>query len=103
MGLSLSIQVLRGGQPVGNHQFDSDTQRTIKIGRLTSAQVKLEDPKVARIHAVIEFAGVDASLIDMGSTQGTVVNGAKISKIKLNHGDQVTVGDTTLVMGFGGP
>lgn len=101
MGLSLSVQIMRGGQPLGQHVFDSDTHRTIKIGRLTTAQIKLEDPKCSRIHAVIEFAGVDASLIDMGSTQGTLVNGAKVNKVKLSHGDQVTVGDTVLTLGFG--
>ena len=53
MGVSLNVQVFRGGQPLGAHQFDSDTNRTIKIGRLPSAQLKLEDPKVSRIHAVI--------------------------------------------------
>ena len=101
MGVNLSVQVLRSGQPVAQLAFDSDANRTIKIGRLTTAQVKLEDPKVSRIHAVIEFAGQDASLIDMGSTQGTLVNGTKVNKVKLNHGDQVLVGDTTLVLGFG--
>ena len=75
MGVSISVQVLRDGQAIGDFSFDSDHHRTIKIGRLTSAQIKLEDPKVSRIHAVIEFSGVDASLIDLGSTQGTVVNG----------------------------
>ena len=39
----------------------------------------------------------------MGSTQGTLINGSKVSKAKLNHGDQITVGDTVLAVGFGGP
>src|SRR5438093_1485163 len=102
MGAALSVQVLRGGQVVSQHHFDSDTHRTIKIGRLPSAQLKIEDPKVARIHAVIEFAGSDVSLIDMGSTEGTAVNGAKVHKVKLGHGDQVVIGDTQLVIGLGG-
>ncbi|HSI03810.1 MAG TPA: FHA domain-containing protein, partial [Myxococcota bacterium] len=102
MGVSLNVQVFRGGQPLGAHQFDSDTNRTIKIGRLPSAQLKLEDPKVSRIHAVIEFSGQDVSLTDMGSGQGTAVNGAKVHRVKLSHGDQVLIGDTQLVIGFGG-
>ncbi len=102
MGVSLNVQVFRGGQPLSSHQFDSDTNRTIKIGRLPSAQLKLEDPKVSRIHAVIEFSGQDVSLTDMGSGQGTAVNGAKVHRVKLSHGDQVLIGDTQLVIGFGG-
>jgi pSer/pThr/pTyr-binding forkhead associated (FHA) protein len=102
MGVSLNVQVFRGGQPQNQHQFDSDTNRTIKIGRLPSAQLKLDDPKVSRIHAVIEFAGADASLTDMGSAQGTEVNGAKVtSRLKLNHGDTITIGDTQIYVGFG--
>lgn len=101
MGVSLNVQVFRGGQPQSSHQFDSDTNRTIKIGRLPSAQLKLEDAKVSRIHAVIEFAGNDVSLTDMGSSQGTAVNGAKVHRVKLAHGDQVLIGDTQLVIGFG--
>lgn len=102
MGVSLNVQVFRGGQPQNQHQFDSDTNRTIKIGRLPSAQLKLEDPKVSRIHAVIEFAGTDATLTDMGTAQGTEVNGSKVtSRLKLNHGDVVTIGDTQLYIGFG--
>ncbi|MBC7792539.1 MAG: AgmX/PglI C-terminal domain-containing protein [Clostridia bacterium] len=102
MGVSLNVRIFRGGQPQNQHQFDSDTSRTIKIGRLPSAQLKLEDPKVSRIHAVIEFAGNDATLTDMGSAQGTEVNGAKItSRLKLTHGDLVTIGDTQLYFGFG--
>src|SRR6185503_4190722 len=101
MGVALTVQLFQGGQPVGQLQFDSDATRTIKIGRLTSAQIKLEDPAVARIHAVIEFAGADASLVDMGSTVGTLVNGAKVHKVKLNHGDQIAIGATVLVVSLG--
>ncbi len=102
MGAALSVQVMRGGQLISQHHFDSDTHRTIKIGRLPSAQLKIDDASVARIHAVIEFAGSDVSLIDMGSTVGTAVNGAKVHKVKLGHGDQVAIGDTQLVIGLGG-
>ena len=103
MGLALFVHTFRAGQPAGQFQFDADANRTIKIGRLSSAQLKLEDPSVARIHAVIELAGQEVSLIDMGSTSGTQVNGVKAHKVKLNHGDQITVGETTLMVGIGEP
>lgn len=103
MGLALNVQVYRGGQPVGQLQFDSETTRTVKVGRLGSAQIKLDDPQAARIHAVLEFSGNEVSLIDMGSTSGTAVNGQRVQKVALNHGDQVTIGNTTLVIGLGAP
>ncbi|MEO1173751.1 MAG: FHA domain-containing protein, partial [Myxococcota bacterium] len=101
MGTPVSVQVFSGGQPTGTHQFNSDTHRTVKIGRLNSAQLKLEDPKAAKIHAVIDFSGGNVSLIDMGSSTGTLVNGAKIHKVALNHGDKVLIGDTQLLIGVG--
>jgi hypothetical protein len=101
MGVALNVQVLKEGQRVDQLEFDSDAHRTIKIGRLPSAQVKIDDAQVARIHAVIEFTSSDVSLIDMGSTVGTAVNGAKVHKVKLNHGDQIVVGNTQLIVGIG--
>lgn len=101
MGLLLSVQISRGGQALGVCQFDSDAQRTLKIGRLPNAQIKLEDPKVARIHAIIEISGADVSFVDMGSTVGSMVNGQRATKLKLQSGDSITVGDTLLVLTFG--
>lgn len=101
MGTSVNVQVSRGGQPTGTHSFNSDTHRTIKIGRLGSAQLKLDDPKASKIHAVIDFSGGGVSLIDMGSSAGTLVNGSKVHKVTLSHGDQVTIGDTQLVIDMG--
>ncbi|OGQ91739.1 MAG: hypothetical protein A2289_11840 [Deltaproteobacteria bacterium RIFOXYA12_FULL_58_15] len=102
MSVTFNVQVLQDGQVVARHEFDSETHRTIKIGRLPSAQIKIEDPKVARIHAVIEFAGDEISLVDMGSTTGTAVNGAKVHKVKLANGDQVLIGNALLIIGIGG-
>lgn len=101
MAQALNVQVYRHGQLLTQAQFDGAAQRTIKIGRLPSAQLKLDDPKVSRIHAVIELTGGEASLIDMGSTAGTTVNGAKVHKVKLSHGDEVVLGDTQILVGLG--
>ncbi len=103
MPLTVHLKVLRADQELATHSFDSQAQRSIKIGRLKTAQVYLEDAKVSRIHAVIELSHDQAHLIDMGSSIGTLLNGAKISKAKLEHGDQIMVGDTTLSVGLGAP
>ena len=100
MGTAVNVQVFSRGQAAGVHQFNSDTQRTIRIGRMSSAQLKLEDPKAAKIHAVIDFSGGNVALIDM-TNGGTLVNGAKVHKVALNDGDEVKIGDTQLVIGFG--
>ncbi len=48
------------------------------------------------MHAIIEVMGADVSIIDLGSTRGTFVNGTKINKTKLQSGDVILVGDTTI-------
>ncbi|HEY1099572.1 MAG TPA: AgmX/PglI C-terminal domain-containing protein, partial [Myxococcota bacterium] len=71
----------------------------IKIGRLASAHLRLDDPKVSRIHAVIEVAdNKEAAIIDMGSAEGTRVNGEKVSRVRLKHGDEIGLGDSRLVV-----
>ena len=97
----LRVQVFQGDQLLREEPFDRDI---IKIGRLASAHLKLDDPKVARIHAVIEATsdGAGFSIIDMGSTDGTFVNGQRVSKERLHDGDQIIVGDRRLVVSIGG-
>ena len=100
MAQPITVQVLRGDQVVSTQTFDRDI---IKIGRLQSAHLRLEDLKVARIHAVIELTngGRDVSIIDMGSSEGTFLNGEKVQKGKLKDKDTVTVGETKLLIHFG--
>ncbi|MGB8332570.1 MAG: TonB family protein [Polyangiales bacterium] len=73
------------------------SQEIIKIGRLQTSDIRLDDDKVSRMHAVIEVtAPGEVFIIDLGSASGTLVNGEKINKRKLQTGDQVQVGNKRL-------
>lgn len=67
------------------------------IGR-TGVDIVLEDEKVSRKHAEIGLYGPDAYVLrDLASTNGTYVNGRRVSeKIKLQHWDLIRAGDTKL-------
>ncbi|MBI2378293.1 MAG: AgmX/PglI C-terminal domain-containing protein [Deltaproteobacteria bacterium] len=97
MTIPLKVLVYKGSELVGEERFDREI---IKIGRLSSAHLRLDDPKVSRIHAVIEVSsdGQGYSIIDMGSSDGTFVNGERVSKERLKHGDEVVVGECRLVI-----
>jgi FHA domain len=96
MARSIGIRIHKGSDLIETQVFERDI---IKIGRLASAHLRLEDPKVSRIHAVIDIAnGSEVSIIDMGSAEGTRVNGEKVSRVRLNHGDEVGLGDSRLVI-----
>jgi len=98
MPLWLKVQVVRSGQQPFDVHFDSDTHRVVKVGKLGSAQVKIDDPKASRVHAIVELSAAHAVLVDMGSTAGTFLNGARINKAVLNTDDIITIGDTSLVV-----
>lgn len=72
-------------------------QASTRIGRAEDAQVHLVDSRVSREHALIERNGDDMVLTDLGSTNGTAVNGRRVSKWSLEDGDVVSVGGTQLV------
>src|SRR5512136_1028645 len=90
MPTPITLKVFRGDELVRSEQFNREI---IKIGRLASAHLCLDDEKISRIHSVIEVAPDGAvSIIDMGSAEGTFVNGKKVSRGALRMGDQITVG-----------
>jgi predicted component of type VI protein secretion system len=101
MPMPLKLTVYKGSDLALEQVFERDI---IKIGRLASAHLKLEDAKVSRIHAVIESSGGGAeySIIDMGSTEGTFLNGEKVSKEKLSDGDELRLGDCRILVSFDG-
>jgi hypothetical protein len=69
----------------------------IKIGRKPENHICLKDPKVSRFHAVLHLEGSVINIIDLNSTNGTIVNGEKImTKKRLASGDQIRVGETAI-------
>jgi TonB family protein len=94
MAVPLTLKVFKNETLVSSKDFDRDI---IKIGRLSSAHLCLEDEKVSRIHSVIEAAADGSlSIIDMGSVEGTYVNGKRVNKGRIAFGDEIRVGGTTI-------
>jgi hypothetical protein len=96
MPTPITLTVFRGSELLRSEQFNREI---IKIGRLASAHLCLDDDKISRIHSVIEVAPDGAiSIIDMGSAEGTFVNGKKVSRGALRMGDQITLGGLRIVL-----
>lgn len=72
--------------------------KVITIGRGPENEVVVDDPKVSRYHfQIIQHDDGHFTLSDFGSTNGTYVNGRKISgEVYLGENDMVKVGDTTI-------
>jgi TonB family protein len=76
-------------------------QDVIKVGKLASSHLRIDDETVSRMHAVIEVTGPDEiHIIDLGSTRGTLVNGERISKTRLQSGDEIMFGDSRVRVTF---
>jgi len=88
---SVAFSVYDGDELLGTETL---SQEIIKIGRLQTSDVRLEDDKVSRMHAVIEVAAPgEVYIIDLGSASGTLVNGEKVNKRKLQTGDIIQIGN----------
>ena len=66
----------------------------VSIGRLPECDIVLSDPNVSRRHAEVRRRGNDFVVVDLGSTNGTKVNGAGVRERVLVDGDDITVGGT---------
>ncbi|HEY0715026.1 MAG TPA: FHA domain-containing protein, partial [Polyangia bacterium] len=94
----LKFSIDRGNELV---REEASSESVIKVGKLASSHLRLDDDSVSRMHAVIEVGGPDdVQLIDLGSTRGTLVNGEKITKARLRPGDEIYFGDVRVVVGF---
>jgi hypothetical protein len=69
---------------------------TITLGRLPTCSVPLADPKSSREHAAIRPAPDGFTLADLGSTNGTLVNGVRVAERDLADGDVITIGNTVI-------
>lgn len=96
--LTLSFRIFKNGQLVTETQLNHGV---IKIGKVPSAHLRVDDETVSRMHAIIEVLGDEVSLIDLGSTGGTFINGQKINKGRLQSGDSITVGQSKIEISFG--
>ncbi len=67
------------------------------LGRGTDCDLRLVDQGVSRHHAEIRVEDGDVVLVDLGSTNGTFVEGQPIRRVSLTDGTRVTLGRTTLV------
>ncbi|PKQ16697.1 MAG: hypothetical protein CVT67_02705 [Actinobacteria bacterium HGW-Actinobacteria-7] len=67
------------------------------MGRLKSCDLCLGDANASRKHAVLEREGTGWVMVDLGSTNGTLVNGERVSRVRLRDGDVITIGISELI------
>src|SRR5579864_1961595 len=68
----------------------------VAIGRLPECEITLADPNVSRRHAEVRTEDGLTVVVDLGSTNGTKVNGSAVKTRPLEDGDVITVGLTSI-------
>ncbi|HXF70998.1 MAG TPA: DUF3662 and FHA domain-containing protein [Actinomycetota bacterium] len=92
-GPAAELVVLEDGRRTRAFRLEADV---VTVGRLPACDVVLPDPGVSRRHAEIRRTGDRFEIVDLGSTNGTMVNGRYVRAAELRDGDRVTIGGTIL-------
>lgn len=93
--MSTSFQLYMRSGPTPGERFPLEKQE-IWLGRDPSNDIVIADPEVSRRHARFLQRGGTYAIEDMGSTNGTLVNGEMITTLKmLSHGDVIELGEHT--------
>jgi pSer/pThr/pTyr-binding forkhead associated (FHA) protein len=93
-GRSYLLRFISGKYQGGEFPIVSDKQ--ILIGRSSDLDMVLVEDMVSRKHARIATQGEQIWIEDLGSTNGTFVNGEKIKRARLKEGDRVLIGTSIL-------
>ena len=93
--MRVTLRVLAG--PYNGQEFAFDQHDTFLIGRSENAHLYLpEDRFFSRHHCLLEIAPPRCFLRDLGSTNGTFVNGQRVQEVFLKSGDRIQGGQTIL-------
>lgn len=69
----------------------------VTLGAATGCQICLDNSFASEQHASLRYADSEYVLTDLDSTNGTFVNGKRISRIALKDGDRIKIGETTYI------
>ena len=90
----LALRFISGKYQGGEFPLKVDSE--VVIGRSSDLDMVLVEDMVSRKHAKIDTTSDQIFIQDLGSTNGTFVNGEKIKRVRLNEGDRVLIGTSIL-------
>ena len=75
------------------------TEPRVVLGRSREAGVRISDVNSSRRHAELRQEGAAYWIVDLGSMNGTIVNGKRVDRQRLRDGDRIAIGSTEIVFG----
>ncbi|PYP72588.1 MAG: cyclase [Gemmatimonadetes bacterium] len=76
----------------GDQSIDLQLGRTLVVGRAVTSDIPIYDPTISRTHAEIALTATGIRLKDLGSSNGTFLNGARVTEAEAGESDIVTFG-----------
>jgi pSer/pThr/pTyr-binding forkhead associated (FHA) protein len=92
--MRLALRFISGKYQGG--EFPLEDNREIIVGRSSDLDMVLVEEMVSRRHARIQLVGGSVNIDDLGSTNGTFVNGERVTHAELQEGDRVLIGSNIL-------
>jgi adenylate cyclase len=77
---------------VGSQTFDLPSGATLVVGRALNSDLPVLDPTISRRHAEVTSDGSGVELHDLGSRNGTFLNGARVERVRAAPGDTIAFG-----------
>jgi pSer/pThr/pTyr-binding forkhead associated (FHA) protein len=75
------------------------TSPKVVIGRSRDCELRIADLNASRRHAEVRREDDAHWIVDLGSMNGTLLNGRRVEKERLEEGDKITLGSTDIVFG----
>jgi pSer/pThr/pTyr-binding forkhead associated (FHA) protein len=72
------------------------------VGRGTEADLRINDPGVSRRHLELEVSIDGVEAVDLGSTNGILVDGSKVARARLRDGSTIRIGHTEMTVRIDG-
>lgn len=80
----------------GRPPFPVPEGRRVVLGRSTECDVVLEGEEIAERHCILRVSRVGLVIEDQGSKSGTLLNGVRVGRGLVEHGDRITIGHWTI-------
>ncbi len=94
--MKIRITVIRGRDEGRVRHFELDVADQVVIGRHEECDLPIWDEAASRRHALVERSGDQLRLVDLGSSNGTRIEGERIRQVTLEGGERIAIGETEL-------